>query len=285
MKIQKLYLAAGLIWGLVLGPDAGLAAAGVMGQVAWLYTFQNGAWATWIIGAFGVFFGLFVLTVCVQLGAFGGRRYDGVSEKRQRHVRAIPWMLMLVGVCMGGIAYLTLEDRQRTIFAYLQEQQAAANRLLEMVRSRHRISSYNLEWPGGTEDGRLSLSFTGDHRREYHFEWGLFKKEGKEPLVGNSYNIRLNTERKNTHIPVDPVQLGNAWLKQTRNPQPNVDMEEPFRLVMKLTPVLRKKDWEQLPEDEEFRLKNGESILIGQVEYPIKLKMRFRGGRVEWLDR
>jgi hypothetical protein len=283
MKIQKLYLAAGLIWGLVLGPDAGLAAAGVMGRVAWLYTFQDGAWASWFIGGFGIFIGLFVLTVCVQVGAFGGRRYDFTSEKRRKHVKAIPWTLMVLGFCVGAIAYLTIEDRRAAVFLYLQKQQAAADQLLEMARNRHRISDYAIGWPGGNENGRLVLSFEGNHRREYFFEWGIFKKEGKEPLLGDKYQIRLNNDRKNTDIPLSPVQLGNAWLKQTKNPQQNVDLEEPFRLVMKLTPVLRKEDWEQLPDDEEFRLKEGESILIREINYEFKLKMRFRGGRVEWL--
>ena len=57
MRVQTLYAVAGLIWGLVLGPDAGLYAARVMGSVDMLYQFADGAWADWVILPFGAAIG------------------------------------------------------------------------------------------------------------------------------------------------------------------------------------------------------------------------------------
>lgn len=283
MKIQKLYIVAGLVWGLVLSPDAGLAAAGVMGQVAWLYIFQEGAWANVFIGAFGVFIGLFVLVACIQAGAWGGRRYDGTTDKRRQHVKALPWALTVVGVFAGVLTALTIETRQRAVFNYLAQQQAAADRLIELAQNLPKFSSYGIDWPGGTQSGQISLAFSGKERGDYRFVWGLFTENGNEPLLGEDHIVRVSTERKVTDIPIDPAQLGNAWLKQSKIPQSGAAWEEPFRLVLTLTPILRAEDWTQLPENEEYRVSTGESILVEQVIYRFRLNMRFRGGRVEWL--
>lgn len=285
MKIQKLYIVTGLIWGLVLSPDAGLAAAGVMGQVSWLYTFQDGAWANFAIAAFGFFIGLFVLTACIQIGAYGGRRYDDRELRSRSHIKSIPWALIAVGIAVGTITALTIEDRQRAVFDYLEKQQAAADRLLKMARNLPTISGYGFDWPGGSETGKISFAFVGKERGEYLLEWGLFTENGKEPLLGEDYRVRVGTVRKTTDIPVTPHELGNAWLKQSKNPAANLEQEEPFRLVFRLTPILRAEDWELLPEGEEYRLDTGESVLIEQVTFRFKLRMRLRGGRVEWLGK
>lgn len=282
MKIQTLYAVAGLIWGLVLGPDAGLFAARVMGSVVWLHQFDDGAWAAWVIVPFGALIGLTVLFSCYQLGAAAGRRYDDTSEARLRHSKAVPWALLVLGVAVGVITVATIEDRQRAVVAYLDLQRAAAERLRALAGDIHRITSHAVEWPGGGEDGRIALSFRGKRNDDYRLQWHVLSQDGTKPLLGGSYTIRLGPEYKSTNIPVSASELANAYILQMKRPGAEVTVDEKFRLELELSPVLAKKDWATLPEDEATRLDDGDSILIRRARTEFQVRFALRGGQVVW---
>ncbi|UCH75068.1 MAG: hypothetical protein JSU82_04255 [Rhodospirillales bacterium] len=282
MKIQKLYAAAGLVWGLVLGPDAGLYAARVMGSVAWLYQFENGAWADWVIIPFGAIIGLTVLFSCYQLGSAAGHRYDEATSKRLKHAKSVPWAVLIVGVAVGVMTTLTIEDRQRAVVRYVEAQRQAAARLLALSDRLHRITGYRVEWPGGGEPGRIDLSFRGRRKGDYRFEWKILSQGGTEPLLGGGYNVRLGEAYKTTSLSFSATDLANAYVLQMKTPGRIVAVDERFRLLLELRPLLAAKDWAALPEDEPVRLDEGESILLKRAETSFAVRFEARGGRVVW---
>ncbi len=282
MKVQSLYAVAGLIWGLVLGPDAGLYAARVMGSVAWLYQYDNGAWADLVIVPFGALIGFTVLFACYQLGAAAGRRYDDTSRKRLRHVKSVPWALVVVGIAVGTMTVLTIDDRQRHVARYVQGQKDAAARLLVFAETLHRIAGIGVEWPGGGAPGRIDLSFRGKRQGDYRFDWKILSKDGTKPLLGGSYTVGLSERYKSTNIPLSAAELANAYIVQLNRPGAIIAVDERFRLIMELRPILSGKEWDALPEDEAARLADGDSILLERVATAFPVRFEARNGRIIW---
>lgn len=282
MKVQTLYIVAGLVWGLVMGPDAGLYAARVMGSVAWLYKYEDGAWANLAIFSFGTVIGLTVLFACYQAGAAAGRRYDDMSEFRLRHTKSLPWALVVAGAVVGTITALTVEDRRVAVVNYVEMQKEAIERLYEIAEIVHGVAGYEVEWPGGGENGRINLSFIGKRRGEYWLDWVIMSAEGQKPLLGDRYRIRLGKEYKRTSIPISADGLVNAYMAQMKEPGAAARVDERFRLELRMSPVFNSKQWQQLPEGEEERMEEGESILIRRTEARFKVQFELQGGRVNW---
>jgi hypothetical protein len=282
MKTQTLYSVAGLIWGLVLGPDAGLYAARVMGSVAWLYQYEDGAWADWVIIPFGTLIGLTVLFSCYQLGAAVGRRQDDMDERRPRPAKSVPWAVIVVGVAVGAATAVTIDERQRAVAQYVRGQKDAAAHLLVFAETLHRVTTYSMEWPGGGEAGRIDLSFKGKRQGNYRFAWKIFSQDGTTPLLGDSYTVGLDRKRERTNIPVGATDLINAYVVHMRKPAASLEVDERFRLVLELRPILTDSERDALPEDEPARLDDGESILVRQVETAFLVQFEARGGRIVW---
>ncbi|MDH3228691.1 MAG: hypothetical protein OEN55_02750 [Alphaproteobacteria bacterium] len=282
MRVQTLYAVAGLIWGLVLGPDAGLYAARMMGDVGWLYQYEEGAWADWVIVPFGAAIGLTVLFSCYQLGAAAGRRYDDATDTTLKHAKSVPWAMLVVGICVGAVTVLTIDDRQHAVVRYVQSQKDAAARLLVFAETLHRIPTYGIEWPGGGEAGRIDLAFRGKRKGDYQLEWKILSQDGTEPLLGSSYTVGLSEKHSSTNIPVSASELANAYIVQSKRRGADIVVDERFRLVLELRPLLNGKDWEVLPEDEPARLDDGDSILLDRATTAFRVQFESRSGRIEW---
>jgi len=282
MKVQSLYTVTGLVWGLVLAPDAGLYAARVMGSVSALYRYDEGAWADWVIIPFGAVIGLTVLFSCYQIAGAAGRRYDEAAGRRLRHAKSVPWALLVVGVAVGTMTVSTIDDRQRALVRYVQAQKDAAARLLVFAETLHRIAAYGIDWPGNGEAGRIDLSFRGKTERSYRFEWMILSQNGHKPLVGGNYTLALDGKYKSTNIPVSASDLANAFVLQANRPGADITVDERFRLVLELRPILTGREWDALPDDEAARLDDGESILLRRVVVPFHVRFDARGGRIRW---
>ena len=59
-------------------------------------------------------------------------------------------------------------------------------------------------------------------------------------------------------------------------------VDERFRLVLELRPILSNREWDALPEQEAERLDSGDSILLDRVTTTFPVKFEYRGGRVAW---
>ena len=132
MSVRFLFIMAGVIWGLVLGPDIGLAVAKFMGGLNWPFiagTREWPEWVDWVIIASGVITGLAIFFTALIIGRNIGDRLEYSHDVRLSSGGAIPWAIIAVGVAMGGITVLTIEGRQQAVVVYVQDQKSALVRL------------------------------------------------------------------------------------------------------------------------------------------------------------
>lgn len=282
MKVQTLYAFAGLVWGLVLGPYIGLAAARTMGNVAWLYEFQNGAWVNWAVIPFGAIVGLTVLFFCYQLGAAAGRRYDDTDGRQLRHAKAVPWALILVGITVGTITVRSIGGEQRVLIEYVQMKKDTTTRLLVLERNLHRITGLNIEWPAPGLTGNIHLLFRGKRKGDYRLDWWVRSRIAEKPFLYGSHTLRLEPKPWNTDFPINPWDIAAEYLRRQQDPQADIAVDERFTLVMQLRPNLSPEEWATLPDDEALRLDQGNSILRQQVTKEFRLRFALRDGHMVW---
>ena len=283
MKVQTLYAVAGLIWGLVLGPYTGLAAARTLGDVSWLYEFQNGAWVNWAVIPFGAIIGLTVLLSCYGLGAAAGRRYDDTAGRRLRYVKAVPWAFVLAGIAVGAITVRTLGDEQRAIIGYVLEKKAANSRLLALENDLHRITALDLDLTKSAESIRMYLLLQGKREGDYRIEWQVHSKIARQPILDGSQISRLGPEPGSTDIRINRWAIATEYLRSIGvDPEADVSVDEKFTLTVQLLPILSHKELASLPEDKAQRLREGESILLSRVGREFRLRFALRGGHILW---
>ena len=282
MKVQTLYAAAGLIWGLVLGPFIGMAAARTLGDVSWLYEFQNGAWVNWAVIPFGAIIGLTVLLSCYGLGAAAGRRYDDITGRPLRHVKALPWALVLVGTAVGAITVRTLGDEQRAIVGYVLEKKAANARLMALERNLHRITALDLDLSNSGGTVRMYLLLQGRREGDYRIEWQVHSKIARQPILDGSKISRLGPEPESADISINRWAVATGYLRLRGDPEADISVDEKFTLAVQLRPILSHKELASLPEDEVQRLSGDESIFLSQVGTEFRLRFTMRDGHILW---
>jgi hypothetical protein len=174
MGVRPLFVMGGVIWGLVLGPDFGLAVAKFMGGLNWTFIAGTRDWPVWADGliiASGVATGLATFFTALIAGRNLGDRLEYSHDFRLNSGAAIPWAVIAVGITVGGITVLTIEDRQQAVVAYVQDQKGALVRLDSFANQVQRFRSVRVDWPGGGEEGRVSLSFRGKHPATRSRSW------------------------------------------------------------------------------------------------------------------
>jgi hypothetical protein len=100
--------------------------------------------------------------------------------------------------------------------------------------------------------------------------------------LGSSYTVDLSEKHSRTNIPVSASELANAYILQSKRRGADIVVDERFRLVLELRPLLNGKDWEVLPEDEAARLDDGDSILLDRAKMAFRVQFEMRGGRIIW---
>ena len=200
MSVRFLFVMGGLIWGLVLGPDIGLAVAKFMGGLNWSFiagTREWPEWADWIIVASGVTTGLGVFFAALVAGRNVGDRFEYSPDTRLRSGAAIPWAVIAVGVGVGVMTVSTVEVRRQAVVDYVQEQKNALERLEEFAKQVHRLRSVRVEWPGNGEEGRVAISFRGKHRGTYLLVWEIWDSSGgQEPVMDDDIGASLSPGEK-----------------------------------------------------------------------------------------
>ena len=53
-----------------------------------------------------------------------------------------------------------------------------------MVEKVHRVTGYDVDWPGKGEPGNVDLSFRGKRKGDYRLVWNIYSAGGKKPLLG-----------------------------------------------------------------------------------------------------
>jgi hypothetical protein len=285
MSVRFLFIMGGVIWGLVLGPDIGLAVARFVGGLNWPFiagTREWPAWADWLIVASGVITGLAVFFTSLIAGRNTGDRFEYSHDTRLKSGVAIPWAVIAVGIAVGSITVLTIEDRQRAVVDYVQDQKGALVRLEAFAKQIQRFRTVRVEWPGNGEEGRVSLSFRGRHRGNYLLSWEIRDAgNSSEPLMEGEIGAILGAGERNTSLPLSPLALVNAW-RQRAGDVATAKVAEDFTFRIRLIPEPTRAEWAPLPQHEPGNLADGESILIDEAADSFPVNFELRGSQIIW---
>lgn len=285
MSVRFLFIMAGVIWGLVLGPDIGLAVAKFIGGLNWSFiagTREWPVWADWVIIASGVITGLTIFFAALITGRNVGDRFEYSHDSRLSSGGAIPWAVIAVGVAMGVITVLTIEDRQQAVVVYVQNQKGALVRLEEFAKQTQRFRAVRVEWPGSGEEGRVSLSFRGKHKGDYLLSWTVWDSSNrKEPVMEGDIVAHLSPGDQNTSLPLSPPALANAWRRRAGNVNKAI-VDENFTFRIRLIPELTRAEWKNLPRHEPDNLADGKSILIDEATDSFPVNFEIVGGKIVW---
>jgi hypothetical protein len=283
MGVRPLFVMGGVIWGLVLGPDFGLAVAKFMGGLNWTFIAGTRDWPVWADGliiASGVATGLATFFTALIAGRNLGDRLEYSHDFRLNSGAAIPWAVIAVGITVGGITVLTIEDRQQAVVAYVQDQKGALVRLDSFANQVQRFRSVRVDWPGGGEEGRVSLSFRGKHRGNYLLSWAILTAGNKEPVMEGEIGATLGGEQ-NTSLPLSPLALVNAW-RQRDGDVADAKVAEDFTFKIRLIPEPTRAEWARLPRHEPGNLADGNSILIDEASDSFPVYFELRGSQIIW---
>lgn len=286
LSVRFLLIVGGVIWGLVLGPEIGLAVAKFLGGLNWRFiagTREWPQWADWLIVAAGIASGLGAFFGVLIAGRNVGDRFEFSHDSRFRFGGAIPWSVIAVGVAVGSITVQTVEERQEAVIDYVQEQKAAVARLEEFATRVQRFASVRIEWPGNGEDSRAVISIGGKHAGRYLLVWEIWDPRNKEkPLMADDIGAILRSGKQNTSLPLSPAELVEAWRRRAGNVA-NAKVAQDFTFRIRLFPKPTNAEWARLPRHEPDNLDDGKSILIDEVVDHFPVNFELRGGRTVWL--
>ena len=285
LSVRFLLIMGGVIWGLVLGPDIGLAVTRFAGGLNWPFiagTREWPEWADWVIVGSGVISGLIIFFTAMITGRNLGDRIEYSHDKRTRFGGAIPWAVIAVGVTLGGITVLTIEERQQAVIDYVQEQKDAVARLEEFATRIQRFRSVRVDWPGHGKEGQILISFRGKHRGNYLLAWEIWdSSNSKEPVIEDDISAALRPGQQKTSLPLSPPTLIEAWRKRGGNVT-DATVSEDFIFRIRLIPKPTRAEWARLPRHEPGNLADGKSILIDEAVDNFPVKFEIRGGRTIW---
>ena len=111
--VHRLYIAAGIIWGVILGVLSGLyVTSGVVG-LFWLYIFGDNAWPDWAVGlanTIGIFSGILIFGICVFFSWSYCQSLSAIERDHKREIRKAASLLALSFIVMSG--YVVFDDYQ-----------------------------------------------------------------------------------------------------------------------------------------------------------------------------
>lgn len=111
--VRRLYITAGIIWGVILGIPAGLYIAGGVAGIFWLYIFGDNAWPDWALGAaytIGILAGILIFGICVFFSWSYCQRLSAIEADQKKEIRKAASLLALSFIIMLG--YVVFDDYQ-----------------------------------------------------------------------------------------------------------------------------------------------------------------------------
>lgn len=288
MNAKRLFIAAGMAWGILLGIVGGMYAGGVAAGVAWLFLFGDDRWPGWgetaIIGV-AVVAGLAILTGCIALGWAVGRGYEDAEAAHRARGGWIAAGLILLAVlaCAGGVWSVARQqegiDRQR------QEQAAAGMNLADMQAATHRLTGIDIDWRGGGADGSATVRLDGKRAGVYRLEWRIGGQSVKQPLMTGAARLDLVPGPASTDIAIPAEALVDGYRALLSHRNASIMVDEPFTLEARLIPILGPAEEAALPQGERRNLEQGWSPLIDEASAEFPVRFFLHGGELSWRAR
>ena len=285
MNVKRLFIAAGMAWGILLGIVGGMYAGGVAAGVAWLFLFGDDRWPGWgesaVIGV-AVVAGLAILTGCIALGWAVGRGYEDAGAARRARGGWIAAGLILLAVlaCAGGVWSVA---RQQAEFDHRVEELAdQAGNLADLYLDTHRFTGIDIDWRGGGADGSATVLLDGKRAGAYRLEWRIGGQSFKQPLMTGEARLDLVPGPASTDIAIPAGALVDGYRAILSHQNANVMVDEPFTLEARLTPILNAAEKAALPQGERRNLEQGRSMLIDEASAEFPVRFFLYGGELSW---
>ncbi len=286
VSVRVLCLIAGVVWGMVLGPETGLAVAGFLSGLNWAFITGTGTWPDWvdwlILGS-GLGTGLAAFLTCFVIGRNVGDRLEFVPANLPQRGPAIPWAVVAAGLAVGGITATTIEEREQAVVDYVQLQKQALVRLESFAGEVQRFARVEVNWPGDGEIGVVSVGFRGEHTGEYRLGWEIWRARDKhKPFISGEYPVMIRAGDYNTDLPLPPEAIGKAYLHSRGDVRDGEAVVEDFTYRLRLVPKLTRAERAMLPVNEPDNIADGKSKLIDRIARDFEVRFRIRSGRVVW---
>jgi hypothetical protein len=276
MPLRAWYAIAGGVWGVILGPLAGLLlAAGGMalaGRVMLAVSLPPGAIA-WTVVLLSLMAGVGIGLACFLGGYSYGRNRERLKHgertaARRRALGLLAAAGIIVAIYAGNVGTQSWEYRRDMMSA--NEREAALARLLA---DRHVIADAVL---ASGQDGKINLRLEVKGRRdgEYRLQWRVRDGEGG-PLLLEAFNTRrLTAQDKLVDVGVDMMAVGRVYRRTPAGAAATglvVERKLDFEAV--LEPLLDANERSALTAEELRRLAGDQSQL--RVVRRITQSMRF----------
>ena len=285
LSVRFLFIIGGVVWGLVLGPDIGLAVAKFMGGLNWPLiagTREWPEWADWVVAISGIVTGFAVFFTALTIGRNTGDRFEYSHDMRLGSGSAIPWAVIAVGVAVGGITVQTVDVRKKAVIDYVQEEKNALVRLEAFASRIQRFGSVRVEWPGNGEASEVAISFRGKHYGNYLLAWEIrAASNNTKPVMTGEVGVILSPGERRTDMFLSPLALINGWRKLNGNAS-NAKVSEDFTFTIRLIPEITRAEWKSLPRHEPGNLADGQSILIDEMSDSFPVYFKLRGSQIIW---
>ena len=288
MTVKRLFVAAGIAWGIMLGIAGGIYAGGIAAGFAWLFLFGDDRWPGWgetaILGI-AVAVGLAILAGCTALGWVAGRRYETAGSSRRARGGWTAAGLILLAV-LAGVGGVWSETHKKAAFdRQVRESTDRAVNLADLHLATHRFTGIDIDWQGGGADGSAVFHIDGGRAGAYRLEWHVRGQSFKKPLMTGAERLDLVPGPASAGISISAEALVDGYRAILSHQNANIMVDEPFALEARLIPILNTDEEAALPQGERRSLEQGWSNLIDEVSAEFPVRFFLYGGELSWRAR
>jgi hypothetical protein len=274
LTLRWLYTLVGIAWALLLGPLAAIGIVGLAAGVAWLFVYGDDPWpkaTEWLLPAIGLAGGAVIFAGCIAIGHAYGRRRTGLPPALQRYERRKGLALLVVPEAVGALLLLKLAaDR-----ADYEEAMAAASAreaaFAELLGARHVVAGIEVaSRPDGTFAAAIRLA--GQRSGDYRLGWRVGGTSFGATLAGAEQVLALEGGERRVAVEFTVDQLAGRYRELVLRGGGGVLVDEPFRLQVRIEPVLSGDEQANLPPGERRRIALGDSPLpaSASMSFPVR---------------
>jgi hypothetical protein len=262
VSTQRLYLIAGFLWALLLGPAVALAVAAASAGAAWLFIFGDDPWppvAQWFILLPAIGGGLVAAAAALwsgyQLGRWQSHRPATVMDERRRAIVLLVAPITLILVIAAKL-WFDANSYQQALEIASQREAAFA----DLVGDSQAAVAISIEQTSA-DTLQAIVRAAGEREGKYHLTWQVMPSSSDHVLLDGSRDLKL--DRGNSEIPlaISMRNLAGRYREIVLGGQGGVLVDEPFRLTVVIEPILTRAEATNLPPGELRRLGTTDSPL------------------------
>lgn len=276
LSTRALFLAAGAVWGIILGGLIGSAAAVFVFGADAPASVGGGSWpqgARWARPAFAALAGLLAVALCVAAGGYYAARTGASAAGRRRARRTGYGLLGLGAVTFAGMVAISLLGAERQVAGY-DRGDARDTAFARLSADRHTID--RIEFFGWNADsGSAGIVTRGKRTGVYQILWQVTDPTSGQVLAKGRETASLGPGRRTVVIDFKRSALIGAYRDKVLTGAGGVVAATAFRLTATVEPALSPADRAALPPRAIENLATGQSPLRSEagVDLPVSFRL------------